>query len=411
MSDADVRRLVYVANARLPTEKAHGYQICKMCEAFSEAGVDVTLLHASRRQPTALLRSQSIFDYYGIRPSFQVRTAGNWDVVLVEPFVRGRTFVVVFLAHAILWGLYASRLAERERADVYYTRDAAVAYWLTRLGLPIVYEAHVVPGRMERWLVRRVARSGALRLVVALNSFIKGEFRAIGVPSAKLTLSPNGVDPTLFENLPSREECRRRLSLPCDQSIVGYIGRFRTMEMEKGIPELVQAMALKQMLDSPGTICVCIGGPMDAVPGYTDLARRLGLPLHRLRFMDRVSNTEVPYWIRAFDVAVAPFPDTRYYAYSMTPLKVFEYMAAGVPLVASDLPSIREVLSHGENAWLVEPGSPAALAHGIRMILDDRGLADRLATRARQDVRRFTWAERSRRILDVLRDQRDLDGS
>ncbi|MFN3422178.1 MAG: glycosyltransferase family 4 protein, partial [Armatimonadota bacterium] len=207
-------------------------------------------------------------------------------------------------------------------------------------------------------------------------------------------------DLTLFENLPSKEECRRQLGLPLDRPIIGYIGRFRTMEMEKGIPELIEAVRYLPLINGSDPLLLCVGGPMDVVPNYLDLAHRIGLPEHRLKFIDRVPHAEVPHWIRAFDIAVAPFPQTEHYAFFMSPLKLFEYMAAGVPILATDLPSIREVLHHGENAWFVPPNDPKALAEGVRHLLENADLAERLARQASEDVRRYTWERRAATILE-----------
>ena len=84
----------------------------------------------------------------------------------------------------------------------------------------------------------------------------------------------------------------------------------------------------------------------------------------------------------------------------MSPLKMFEYMAAARPIVASDLPALREVLRDRENAVLVEPDNAAALADGLRCLLGDASLAHRLATQARRDVEAYTWENRARIILD-----------
>jgi glycosyltransferase involved in cell wall biosynthesis len=83
-------------------------------------------------------------------------------------------------------------------------------------------------------------------------------------------------------------------------------------------------------------------------------------------------------------------------------MKLFEYMAAGVPIVASDLPSIREVLRHGENAWLVKPGEPDAIAKGIQIILENPPLANQLSRQACLDVRDYTWRQRANRILNGI---------
>lgn len=396
-------RLVYIANARLPTEKAHGYQICKMCEAFAHNGVAVRLLYPYRRQLNPGLRGQSVFACYGVPPVFEVRTLPNLDVVPLNLVIPDKVFMPVFFAHALLWGLYSVLAARREKADLYYTRDSAVAFWLVRLGLPTVYEVHVVPKRAQRGLLHRIARHPALRLVVVLTSFIKERVVEMGFPIEKVVVLPDGVDLSLFVDLPGREECRGCLGLPQDRLIIGYIGRFRTLEMEKGIPELVQAMAYLPSLNGKEPLLLCVGGPMDAVPAYLNLARRYGVPVHNLRFVDRVSNREVPFWIRTFDVAVAPFPNSEHYAYFMSPLKLFEYMAAGVPIVATDLPSLREVLRHGENAWLVEPGDPKALVKGISRLLHDVTLSSRIANQAQQAATKYTWKHRASTILNHVR--------
>lgn len=393
-------RLIYVINARLPTEKAHGYQICKMCEALAGKGAEVKLLHPYRHNPG--FEGRTVFDYYGVRPIFEVRMLSNLDVVLFSRWVSARWFTPIFFVHALVWGWFAVREAQKKDADLYYTRDGAVAYWLVWLGLPTLYEAHVVPQRAQRWLLRSMARRRTLRLVVVLTSFIKRELVKIGIPESKIVVLPDAVDLSWFKELPDKEACCRRLSLPLDRPIIGYIGRFRTLEMEKGIPELVEAMTWVPSLNGGEPLLLCVGGPMDVVPTYLGHARRLGVSEHRIRFVDRVPNIEVPYWIRACDVVTIPWPWTEFSAYFTSPMKLFEYMAAGVAMVASDLPSIREVLRHGENAWLVEPGNPKALAEGICAVLSDPDLAQRLGKNARRDVEAYTWEKRAQAILKAV---------
>lgn len=395
-------KLLYLANARLPTEKAHGYQICKMCEAFAKNGVEVLLLHPDRHQPNNRLQTASVFDYYGITPTFNIQTLPNWDVVRLIKFIPDRAFALFFFTHAFLWGFYAAWVAGREKADLYYTRDSSVAFWLVRLGLPTVYEAHVVPKRGQRLLLRQLTQTSALQLVVVLTSFIKKEFVEMGFPAEKVIVQPDAVDLSLFADLPDKQECRKRLELPLDRPIIGYIGRFRTMEMEKGIPELVEAMAQLPPIDGKEPLLLCVGGPMEAVPSYLDIAHRLGVSEHRLQFVDRVPNNQVPLWMRACDVVTIPWQWTEFSAYFTSPMKLFEYMAAGVPIVASDLPSIREVLRHGENAWLVKPGDCKALTSGIETILGDRSTGQKFVENARLQVREYTWVVRTQKLLKFV---------
>jgi glycosyltransferase involved in cell wall biosynthesis len=401
------KRLAYIANARLPTEKAHGFQICKMCEAFAQNGADVILLHPHRHQFEPSLRERTVFDYYSISPIFQIRTLLNLDVVPLNLVIPDKWFTPVFFGHAMLWGLYAAHVAHRTGADLYYTRASEVAFWLVRFGLPTVYEAHVTPERAQRWLLQSIAQKRSLRLVVSLTSFIRKRFFRMNFPPDRVIVLPDGVDLSLFDGLPGQNECRQQLGLPSGRPIIGYIGRFRTLEMEKGIPELVQATALLPSVNGSEPLLLCVGGPLDAVPAYLDLARRLGVPGHRLTFVERIPNCEVPFWIRACDVVTIPWPWTEFSAYFTSPLKLFEYMAAGVPIVATDLPSLREVLRHGKNAWLVKPDSGPSLSEGLKMVLCNPSTAQRLAAQARCDVRSFTWFERAQAILTRLANAHD----
>jgi glycosyltransferase involved in cell wall biosynthesis len=101
-------------------------------------------------------------------------------------------------------------------------------------------------------------------------------------------------------------------------------------------------------------------------------------------------------------VLVLPNPRSAISTEFTSPLKLFEYMASGRPIVASDLPSIREVLTDGYNALLVEAGNPQALIDGVRRIKADTALAERLATQALQDVHRFTWDRRAERLEQLF---------
>ena len=198
--------------------------------------------------------------------------------------------------HALVWALYAALNARRDRADLYYTRDVAVAYWLVRLNLPTVYEAHTVPNRAQCILLRQLISKPALKAVVVITTFIKERIvRELGFLADKVFVHPSSTDLSLFADLPSTNDCRQRLGLPQGRPIVGYIGRFRTMEMEKGIPELIQAIAQLHSLGENAPLLLCVGGPTEAVPRYFDLARKCGVRESSLKFVDHVPNRDVPF--------------------------------------------------------------------------------------------------------------------
>lgn len=389
------RSLVFVANARLPTEKAHGHAIVKLCEAFAHLGLEVELWHPRRHQFEQALRGRSVFEYYGVPPIFAVRTTANLDVVRLDEWLPDRFFRPWLVLHEAVWGAYVARRAARRAADLYVTRDLLVAWWLTRNALPTVLDVHVVPAGPRRRILCSLAGSPHLRAAVALTKGNRERLVALGMPVDRIVVAGSAVDLRQYENLPPRDECRATLGLPLDRAIVGCVGRFETLGREKGIAELVQAVGLLKQRLKPSPLLLCVGGPMALVPSYLAAARAAGLGTEDVRFVDHVPAPEVPIWIRSLDVAVAPLPDTDHMATHASPLKVYEYMAAGVPIVASDLPAMREAARGRTDVRFVPAGKVAALAGGIEQSLRcaARGARNPLASQT------FSWDERARVML------------
>jgi glycosyltransferase involved in cell wall biosynthesis len=168
----------------------------------------------------------------------------------------------------------------------------------------------------------------------------------------------------------------------------------------KGVGTLLEAMV--QLPEAGLTV---FGG--SGVPGDADLlacrqrAAELGIE-ERVTFAGFVAPAEVRGRIAGAGVAVVPLPDNLMARYFTSPLKLFDYMAAGVPIVASDLPTIGEVVADGDTALLVPPEDAAALAAAIRRLLVNPGLADRLRRTAYEQVQAYTWDARAARILSAL---------
>lgn len=391
--------ILYLTSARLPTEKAHGFQIVKMCEAFTDLA-RVKLVHPHRRQPPHMRTVGDIWSFYDLKQAFEVSELGNLDVVRAEKVLSPSLYRAAFFLHSLLWGLRAAIYARKEKAQINYTRDVAIAYWLTRIGLPTIFEAHSIPARARLWLFNGLSRSSSLLRVVALTSFLGERLTKLGILKEKIVIAPDAVDPDDFANLPSPVLCRKQLGLPTDSFFLGYVGQFQTMGREKGIPDLIRALAYFDNGRSPHLLCV--GGPLHLVPGYLKIASREGISADLLTFIDYVPQREVRYWIRSCNAVAIPFPAEQHYAYYASPLKLFEYMASGVPIIASRLPSLEEILVHEHNALLVEPDNPEMLAGAVRRLRSDPELGRRLAEQARQKVASHTWRSRAVKILDAL---------
>jgi glycosyltransferase involved in cell wall biosynthesis len=158
---------------------------------------------------------------------------------------------------------------------------------------------------------------------------------------------------------------------------------------------LLHTLAILRTLSDRQPVLVCVGGPSQAIEAYNALARELELPEDSYRFEGKVPPPLVPTWMRACDVVTVPW---NRWDYSQSPLKLFEYMAAEVPVVAADLPALQQQLDHGRNALVVPSGDVRAMAESIQRLLENPALGKALSTQAAEDVRKYTWDERVKAI-------------
>jgi glycosyltransferase involved in cell wall biosynthesis len=318
-----------------------------------------------------------------------------------------RAAALGFCADTALFAIQAAAEALTTRPDIIYTRDQWVARMVWRL-LPSLRRRIAVEVHETSHDPRRRRQLAQFSRVVTVTRAMRDELVSDGLEHDRIFVAPDGVDLARWQLDLSPWGARQRLGLPERRRIAGFIGKFHTNGNEKGIPEIVQA-AGKLTHRYPDLDFLFVGGPLDREPGYRAMAERAGVPQERLIFREKVPVSEVPVWQRACDVLLMPHGPSRFYETCVSPLKMFEYMAAQRPIVASDLPAIREVLTHERTALLGPPGDPEAVAANVSLLLDDPTTAAGIVERAHQAVQAYGWTERSRRILeflDVLRGSR-----
>jgi glycosyltransferase involved in cell wall biosynthesis len=391
-----VSTLRYLADVRMPTEKAHGWQIVQMCRAFAATGVDVELCTPKRRQPTALMETQSPFDYYGVERTFTHRYLPDIDLVRLEQRLPSWLETSVNQLHSYAWGRQRIWIERRQPSELLYTRDLGIAAGALRRGVPLGWEVHAFPGARGRRMLARGLKVSRPRTVVALTPFLREALLRVGFFDHEIIVEGDAVDPTSSLEPLSHEAARAIVGLP-QGPMIGFVGRFQAMESERGLLDLIRASARVQTTPEP--TLVLLGGPMELAPRYRAAAAEVGLRDDRLLMFDRVPNDQVPVWLQALDIGAMPYSETKHHALAASPLKMFEYMEAGLPIVASDLPSIRLHLRDGQNALLVRPGDPALFAEAITRLINDPALGRRLAAQARADVSGLTWRARAERIL------------
>lgn len=399
-------KLLYVANIRLPTEKAHGLQIVQNCEAFAAAGADVTLWIARRVNTPELRGVRDVWAHYGVQRNFSLRRLPCLDLLALVPNRTDALARLIFMLQAWTFALAALITALFTRVDVIYSRDELILLILSvvKPRRMLIYEAHTLaPGRGGRAIQQRVVRRAGH--MFAVTHRLADDLTALGADAARVHVAHDGIRAERFAHQPDQASARREIgwsgnALPDDAFIVGYVGRLQTMAMDKGVGTLVEALA-----QVGGCALALVGGPDDTAAEFRQRWVELGQDEARFLYAGQVAPDRVPLYLSAFDVCAMPFPWTTHFAYYASPIKLFEYMASRRPLVASDLPSIAEVVTDGESALLAPPADVDSLAAAIRRLRDDPALRQRLADRAYTLVmERYTWSARAQTILSVLND-------
>lgn len=372
-------KLLYLANIRFPTERAHGIQIAHMCKAFALAGAEVELVVQQR---VSVIREDA-FTYYHLPKSFRITELRTLDTL--QYAWTGLLGRISYTSQTTIYALHVLWYALRTDG-VIYSRDETVLYLLSFLGRQFAYEIHA-----PKWnfLTRRVVSEAALLLPISQG--LKDFYIQKGVAPERLIVAPDAVDLTQFDLSESREACRERLNLPLDKKIVLYAGH---LYERKGAFTVGEAAPL---LDDD-TLVLFVGGTEDEIPDFT---KRYGSD-PRVRILGPKPHAKIPYYLRAADVLVLPNSakdaDARLYT---SPMKLFEYMASGTPIVASDVPSLREILSE-QNAYFFTPDDASALASTLAHVLSHTEEADEKAHASKESVKSYTWENRAKNIMNAL---------
>ncbi|MCU0514106.1 MAG: glycosyltransferase family 4 protein [Anaerolineae bacterium] len=390
--------LIYLSLARIPTEKAHGLQIIQNCEAFADAGATVRLWLPRRINTPAMQAIDDVYAHYGVAPHFTIEYL---PIVDVMPQAGGRPALerLAFYLHVLTFTLAVLLRLRRTQADIYYSRDETVLLALS-LFLPrrrLAYEAHLFrTGRAGAWLQRQVVRRCGSS--IAITPALRDDLLQRGGHPDDLLTAHDGLRAARFAHLPEAAAARAALGLPADAFIVGFVGRLHMLNVSKGLDTLVDALAGVE-----GAWLLLVGGPADMAAALQERWRSHGRPAAQCLYAGQVPPPEVPRWLAAMDVCAMPHPPTQQFARYTSPLKLFEYMAAGRAIVASDLPGWADVLTHEVNALLVTPGDVAALTAALIRLHADAALRARLGQAARsRAMQEYTWAARARAIQQHL---------
>ena len=225
-------------------------------------------------------------------------------------------------------------------------------------------------------------------LRVAVSEEVAAEVRPF-CGGGPLIVVPNGVDVELFRDRPDRTRARAELGLPLSAQLLCFTGSLRPWH---GLDIAIEAMAAL-----PDDVHLVVAGDGPVRAELESRAHQLGLDA-RIHWLGQVAHRQIPRVLAACDVALAPYPATHDFGFS--PLKLYEYLAAGIPVVASSIGQIPRALDGGRWGSLVRPGDPVALAAGVADVLRDPAVSLTRAERARAyALAECGWRNRAEQVL------------
>ncbi|MFC1757089.1 glycosyltransferase [Patescibacteria group bacterium] len=373
-------KLIYIVNARIPTEKAHGIQITKMCEAFANQGLEVELVVPWRLNKI----KKNTFQYYGLSKNFKIKKLPALDIPFFNPSFIFRLKTLSFLISTFIYLFF------QKRDSIIYSRGEIV------LGLTpfmkkrkVIWETHIKPQNVN--LYKKVLKK-VKGLVVVTKYYKKELIEQFDLSSERVLCLPDGVDLEKFDIDISKEEARKDLILPQDKKIVLSTSSFLNW---KGLDILFDVVSKFR-----GTSFVFVGsGEKEDV----ERIKRKASNLSDIFLTGHKPRKEIPLWLKSADVLVLTGTSKSEVSKHYTsPMKLFEYMASGRPIVASKIESFLDILNE-ENSVLVEADNPSAMFDGIGRVLGDQGLAKRISEKAFRDVQNYTWQKRAERVINFIK--------
>lgn len=315
-------------------------------------------------------------------------------VAEAEKYLRGRKVSFIYQRYS-LNNYSGVKLANRLRVPFVLEYNGS-EIWINRhWGRPLKYES--LSEQIE------LLNLTSADVTVVVSQPMKDELVKRGIEEKKILVNPNGVDPDRF--FPSIDGAGIRKQYNFDgKAVIGFIGTFGKWHGAEILAEAFGKLLHKYPEYQERVKLFMIGDGI-TMPLVKENIEKFKLNQNCI-LTGLVPQEKGPEYLAACDILVAshiPNPDgTPFFG---SPTKLFEYMAMGKGIVASDLNQIGEVLKHDHTAWLVKPGDIESLMMGLKTLIDDKPRRDRLGRAARQEVvAKYTWREHTRKIIEKLKE-------
>lgn len=358
-------KLLYVHNGIFPANSANRTQVINMCEGFSDH-IDTTLLTFGKNK-------KEIKEFYDLTNEFNITLIKNKNNYHIRS-------IILFLKY----------LNMREKFNIVFTRDLLFAYLVNLIpdNKKIIYEIHDIPSsHIWKFLFKKTSKK--INKIVIISEGLEKELKKFRISSKKTVVLHDGVDLKKFGKEISKLEARKKTNLPLNKKIILYNGTFNEW---KGYKLLLETSKKENNI-----LFVLVGA-------RNKEKKNLEKKYKKAKIIKFVKNKEVINYLKASDILVIPnLPNSEISIKYTSPLKLFEYMASKRPILASNIPSIKKIVTKNEINFF-KADNPEDLAKNIDKILMNNinsKIIENKVSCAFEHVKKFDWNKRAKVIKEL----------
>ncbi len=383
------KKIAYISDHQFSLDRsdAGAEQVINTVSNLAAEGLTIRLIIPKRWRNLGVdmkRRLENICHYYQVRDKFELKE------LLHLPLLPLR---LEKYSHALL----ATPYAKFTNHDLIYTRHRATALMALNAGLQLVFETYRIYARSPlnwAWIMARLTHRPNFLGLITHSAPSKERLVESGADANKIKVIENGFNSEHLKPRFTKLEARRQLGWDKKEKIVCYTGRLDKMKGIETVLELAERLR--------GIQFYLVGKTVSNNESWIQKAAQRK-KLRNIKQLPYVVSKELPKYLFASDVLLIP-PTAKplmKYRKTVLPIKTFLYMAAGVPILAPDLPDTKGVLTNN-NAALVTPDDLNSAEAAMQRIFDDRSWAQSIGKQVQLDSKKYTWEQRAKRITKFL---------
>lgn len=376
--------LIDVSEGNIPSIAANSIHVVKMAQAYSKLC-----------NKFELITFGDIFHFLRIKKS-NIRSFYSVDKfkISILPIYCNYSYPHDLIYRDKNYNRIVPHYCRFKKNYIFLTHSQPIALSLLKKGLKTALEWHM--DLRVNYLKNKLFKQNNFLGFITISEVLSQQYISAGIPREKVFVQCNGADLGMFQKYSlNKEEARRKFSFPLDKKIVMYCGHLYDYKGIGLILDLAQKMS--------DALFVLVGGSPADRSRWESVS--LGRNLKNVIFTGFVAQQMIPQYLGAADILILPSVGNDGESDYTSPLKLFDYMAARRPIVASKLKNIENVLVHNESGLLAEPDNPESFYANLKNLFINDEYAEKLAFNAYNRVQELSWNKRAEKILNFLKQQ------